>query len=116
MNACGVIDADYADNPDNEGHIQIMLYNAGKVSQPINKGDRIAQGIFTRYFTDENDVVETERVGGFGSTGETKYPIQKNKKAKEWQLWANTFRTNIWTPARLTIRFALIANRESKLE
>lgn len=70
LNSVGVIDADYYNNPDNEGHIMIGLYNFGSEGAVISKGTRIAQGIFYNYLKvdGEEDVTET-RQGGFGSTG-----------------------------------------------
>lgn len=68
-NSQGVIDADYYNNSDNEGHIIIALRNMGKETVTINKGDRIAQGIFYRYLTVDDDYAESVRSGGFGSTG-----------------------------------------------
>lgn len=69
-NGVGVIDADYADNVDNEGHIMIPIYNASGKMQTISAGERIAQGIFTKYGVTEDDSAIGERTGGFGSTDE----------------------------------------------
>ena len=71
-NTVGIIDADYYDNPDNEGHIFIALINHSEIPVSIHKGMRIAQGIFYKYLTadvDQADIGKT-RKGGFGSTGE----------------------------------------------
>ncbi len=68
-NCQGVIDADYYNNPDNEGHIIIAIRNMDDEPMTINKGDRIAQGIFYRYLTTDDDMAEGDRTGGFGSTG-----------------------------------------------
>ena len=35
----------------------------------INKGDRFAQGIFSKYLLVDDDSSDSERAGGFGSTG-----------------------------------------------
>lgn len=35
----------------------------------LKKGDKIAQGIILKYNKVENDCTDTERAGGFGSTG-----------------------------------------------
>jgi dUTP pyrophosphatase len=67
-NTQGWIDSDYYDNPDNEGHILIVLENTGKESFQINKGDRIAQGAFINYLVKDNDDAKDLRVGGLGST------------------------------------------------
>lgn len=71
VNSVGVVDADYYDNPDNEGHIYIALWNRGSEAAAIRKGERIAQGIFSRYLTTDGDRAGhgDERQGGFGSTG-----------------------------------------------
>ncbi|HEY8346334.1 MAG TPA: dUTP diphosphatase [Symbiobacteriaceae bacterium] len=68
-NSVGVIDADYADNPDNEGHIQIALVNLGTAPVRVEKGERVAQGIFVKYLTTADDQARGQRTGGFGSTG-----------------------------------------------
>ena len=51
-NNVGVIDSDYYNNPDNEGHFALKLINLGDKDFKVEVGDRIAQG-----------------KGGFGSTG-----------------------------------------------
>lgn len=68
-NCQGIIDADYYNNPDNEGHIIIALRNMGDETVMIQKGDRIAQGIFYRYLVSDGDTAKGTREGGFGSTG-----------------------------------------------
>lgn len=70
-NTVGVIDADYYDAPETEGEIFIPLYNYGEETQQIAKGERVAQGIFTRYLTADGDApgLGIARSGGFGSTG-----------------------------------------------
>lgn len=65
-----IIDADYYDNPNNEGNIGIMLWNRGDKPFLIKKGDRFCQGIFKRYHTIDADYpLEARRNGGYGSTG-----------------------------------------------
>ena len=68
-NGVGIIDSDYYNNPENEGHIMIQLLNFGLTDKHIKKGDRIAQGIFLPFLKADNDSAETERTGGFGSSG-----------------------------------------------
>lgn len=63
-----VIDADYYNNPDNEGEIMVVLYNYGDTTQTIESGEHIVQGIFTRYFLADNDDTTAVRTGGTGST------------------------------------------------
>ena len=67
-NNTGIIDADYYNNPKNEGHILIPFINLSPYCIKIKKGERIAQGIFSRYEIVDDDNVIKERLGGFGST------------------------------------------------
>lgn len=69
INNVGVIDADYYNNVENEGHIMIPVYNYNKSSVTIEKDTRIAQGIFYRYLLASDDKAENIRIGGIGSTG-----------------------------------------------
>ncbi len=68
-NNVAVIDSDFYNNPENEGHIQVKLINHGTKDFVIKKFDRIAQGVFIKYLTatNEEDVLK-ERKGGIGST------------------------------------------------
>lgn len=69
-NCVGIVDADYYNNPQNEGHIQVLLKNTSDIDYVVKKGDRIAQGIFQAYYTTTDDKPVREiREGGFGSTG-----------------------------------------------
>ena len=68
-NGVGLIDADYVDNPDNEGNIGIVLENWGAQDVSFKKGDRICQGVFRKYYTVDDDAANGERTGGTGSTG-----------------------------------------------
>lgn len=69
-NTVGIIDADYFENESNDGNIGIMLWNTSDQIQKIEAGEKIAQGIFERYYIVENEVeVMNNRAGGFGSTG-----------------------------------------------
>ena len=69
VNQVGVIDSDYYNNIDNEGHMFIKLQNEGNQDFVVKKGDKICQGIFTKYLTVDNEnSVEKERTSGFGST------------------------------------------------
>lgn len=67
-NQVGIIDGDYYNNPDNEGHMWIKFYNPTDEDYTIAIGDKIAQGIFTKFLTC-GDNPEEERNGGLGSTG-----------------------------------------------
>ena len=55
INSQGIIDADYYNNTDNEGHIMIALYNHNTDPITIAKNTRIAQGIFYNYLTTDTD-------------------------------------------------------------
>lgn len=69
-NCTGIIDADYYNNPDNEGDIHLALWNRGDNFFECKAGDRIAQGILIPYFTTDNEVFPEEtRSGGIGSSG-----------------------------------------------
>jgi len=64
----GVIDSGYT------GSIRVKLYNHGKFSKVINKGEKITQLVLLPIITPDIELVdsldETERGdGGFGSTG-----------------------------------------------
>ena len=68
-NQVGVIDSDYYNNIDNEGHVFIALKNEGDKQLVIKKGDHFAQGIFTKFLTVEDEQeIKTTRLGGIGST------------------------------------------------
>ena len=68
-NQVGIVDSDYYNNPDNEGHIFIKIQNEGTEELTINKGDRFAQGIFMNFLITDDDMSFGDRTGGFGSTG-----------------------------------------------
>jgi dUTP pyrophosphatase len=67
LNAPGTIDSDY------RGEICVILVNLGLESFYIGHGDRIAQMVVApvtqAIFTEVEQLEQTERVGGFGSTG-----------------------------------------------
>jgi dUTP pyrophosphatase len=67
-NGVGVIDADYYDNPDNEGEIFFQIINLSPFHIHLKKGDRIGQGIFLPYHITDDDNATEKRNGGFGST------------------------------------------------
>ena len=67
-NGIGVIDADYYNNPDNEGEIFFQIYNLSPFNIQIKKGEAIGQAIILPYGVTEDDVAGGERTGGFGST------------------------------------------------
>lgn len=68
-NQVGVIDSDYYNNANNEGHIYIPIKNIGTDQVFLKKGDSFAQGIFTKFLlVDKEDEIKAKRMGGFGST------------------------------------------------
>ena len=68
-NNVGVVDSDYYNNENNEGHIMVPLLNFGKNEVEVLKGERVAQGIFMAYRVTTDDDAGKERTGGFGSSG-----------------------------------------------
>lgn len=67
-NQVGIIDADYYNNSENEGHIFVCLMNEGDKVLEIKKGDRIVQGIFLPFLITDDDKTTDIRIGGIGST------------------------------------------------
>lgn len=67
VNAPGTIDADY------RGEIGVIVINLSNEPYKITDGERIAQLVFAKHETAQWEEVdqldETERSGGFGSTG-----------------------------------------------
>ena len=69
-NGIGVVDADYYNNPANEGELMVQILNFGVRDRRIHKGDRIAQAIFLPYLLADHEVKPIQkRTGGFGSSG-----------------------------------------------
>lgn len=70
-NITGIIDKDYFENPNNDGNIGLALLNTSGVGVEIKRGDRLCQGIFSKYLITEDDAPLSEvRIGGIGSTNE----------------------------------------------
>lgn len=67
-NSVGIIDADYYNNPDNEGEIFFQMINLSPYDIQLHKGDIIGQGIIKPYLITEDDNASGQRMGGFGST------------------------------------------------
>ena len=67
-NSVGVIDKDYYENPDNDGHFMFAFYNIKEEDITIQKGEAIGQAMFQKYLITDDDNAQGERVGGFGST------------------------------------------------
>lgn len=66
----GVVDSDYYNNADNEGHIKGVFTNIGDELAVIMPGERIMQGVFQKFGITDDDGAVGLREGGFGSTGE----------------------------------------------
>lgn len=64
----GLIDSDYYENETNDGHFMVQVFNCSDHDLLIKKGDKIAQVVFMKYLTVDNDDASGERKGGFGST------------------------------------------------
>lgn len=66
-NAPGLLDSDYTDE------LMVLIHNETNEDLVINNGDRIAQIVlidtYQMQFEEVDDLAETERKGGFGSTG-----------------------------------------------
>ena len=67
-NSVGIIDSDYYENPDNDGHFMFAFYNFFDHDVEIKKGEAIGQAIFMKYLKIDDDDAQGERTGGFGST------------------------------------------------
>lgn len=67
LNTTGVIDSDYYNNTDNEGHI--MLGFMTDEDMMIIKGSKLFQAVITKFYTTEDDDSTEDRKGGIGSTG-----------------------------------------------
>ena len=68
-NTVGIIDSDYYNNENNEGHIFIAIQNEGKETITLKANDRFVQGIFIKYLTVDNEKeIKSARTGGIGST------------------------------------------------
>lgn len=65
LNTTGVIDADYYNNENNEGHI-MLKFEANDMQLDTN--EKIMQGIIMQYYKVEDDDTNETRNGGFGST------------------------------------------------
>lgn len=67
-NTVGIIDADYFNNSDNEGHIWVKIQNDGVKPLHVDEGKAFCQGIFLPYGITDDDNASGIRNGGLGST------------------------------------------------
>ena len=66
VNQVGVIDSDYYNNKDNEGHIFIKIQNEGTETIKFSAGDHLAQGIFINFLkTNSDDNNSLERTSNY---------------------------------------------------
>ena len=72
-NGVGIIDSDYYNNPDNEGHIYFQMINLSPFDILLKKGDTIGQGILKEYHITDDDMAQGLRTGGFGSTSAAEF-------------------------------------------
>ena len=56
VNQVGLIDSDYYNNRDNEGHMFVKIQNEGDKTVVFEKDDVVAQGVFIKYLTTESDL------------------------------------------------------------
>ena len=67
-NNVGVIDGDYYENEDNDGHIMFSVINLKEEDLYVKKGDAVGQAMFGKYLKADGDNSTEIRKGGFGST------------------------------------------------
>lgn len=68
-NQVGIIDSDYYNNINNEGHIFVKLKNEGDSDVTLRKNERYVQGIIQKYYIeDDEEEIKNIRVGGIGSS------------------------------------------------
>ena len=66
VNQVGVIDADYYNNKNNEGHIFIKIQNEGTETVKFDAGDHLVQGIFINFLkTDSDKNIQSERTTNY---------------------------------------------------
>ena len=68
-NSVCIIDEDFYNNKDNEGHIIIALYNYGDELVTREPFERVAQEEKKKYSVVDNDNADQTRTGGIDSTG-----------------------------------------------
>lgn len=67
-NSIGIIECDYYENPDNDGHLMYAYYNFFPTDTVIKKHEVIGQAYFQKFLITDDDKAEGIRLGGFGST------------------------------------------------
>lgn len=70
-NQVGIIDSDFYNNPDNEGHMWFALQNEGDKAFKVKAGEGFGQGVFLKYHcVDNEEEVTNERTGWTGKPDE----------------------------------------------
>lgn len=67
-NSIGIIECDYYENPDNDGHLMYAYYNFFPTDTVIKKHEVIGQAYFQKFLITDDDKATGKRLGGFGST------------------------------------------------
>lgn len=68
-NSIGIVECDYYENPDNDGHLMYAFYNFFPTDTTIKKHDTVGQAYFQKFLISDNDLTtNAQRMGGFGST------------------------------------------------
>lgn len=67
-NGIGIVDADYYQNEENDGHFYFQYYNISDHEIEIKKGEKIGQAIFQKFLLMDQDNAFNIRKGGLGST------------------------------------------------
>ena len=78
MNTAPVIDTDYYNNPNNEGHIfaKMRMEKQGPALK-LSAGEAFMQGIILPYYIVEGDNTTAQRMGGMGSTEHRSWHMEK---------------------------------------
>ena len=67
-NSIGVIESDYYENQDNDGHIMFAYYNLFPTDVTIKKHEAAGQAFFQKFLITDNDNATGIRTGDWGST------------------------------------------------
>ena len=67
-NSIGIIESDYYNNQDNDGHLMFAYYNLFPVDITIKKHEPAGQAFFQKFLITDDDNATGIRTGGFGST------------------------------------------------
>ena len=112
-NSVGIIDADYYNNPDNEGEIFFQVINFSPFPIQLRRGDIIGQGIIKKYEVIDDDMAEGERTGGFGSTSVKQRGLRAQANLIEDAIGYNS---PMPTDKRLHVNFDFINSRHDAIE